>query len=53
MHALLWVLALTLEVACDHSRDRALCESRACRAYAWCELCERCLPAARAVKDEL
>ena len=50
---LLWVLAMTLDVACDHSLDRALCESRACRGYAWCELCGRCLAEALAVKDEL
>ena len=54
MHALfLVVVALTLDLTCDHSRDRELCESRACRGFAWCEMCDRCLPAKLAVKDEL
>lgn len=47
------VVALALDLTCDHSRDRELCESRACRGFAWCVICDRCLPAARAVKDEL
>lgn len=46
-------LALTLRPRCDHSTDRALCESPACRGFAWCAICERCLPEAFALKDEL
>ena len=47
---LLWVLAAsTLDVACDHSLDRALCESRTGTRGA--ELCGRCLAEALAAKE--
>lgn len=41
---------------CEHSHDRTVCASRACRLrYAWCEMCDACVLREHAVlpKDEL
>ena len=50
---LTYVFSVPTVVDCLHS-PKSVCESHACKEFAWCEMCDKCLSKHHAVvKDEL